>query len=202
MMGPMQNLLLISDMQEIEDVRWRGGRHALSWQICIRRAKEFERADLSTVTFRHTMPTGLISLKTNDVFKRHKRVLAPAMTSTCPSLRRIELTDLADLSNFTPRITACLQDLLNLFDIQRQLAGDKPFAVKHAIVTSILDISSAVAFGETMQSIASQTAIARGLDHAPPPNERGGIVFPAEDTALARDIEHLFAVRVPLRVER
>ena len=83
-MGPMQNLLLVADAQEIEDVRDWARTSALSSQILIRRTNEFERADLTIVTFKPTMPTSMISLKTNDVFKRHKRVLAPAMTSTCP----------------------------------------------------------------------------------------------------------------------
>lgn len=139
------------------------------------------------------MPTGLISLKTDDTFRRHKRVMMPAMSSTCACEAPTNLLSRADLSNFTPRITNCIQDLLRLIDVQRQLAGDSPFSIKDAINSSILDITSAVTWGETLENTTTSIATARGLDRAPAPDARGGIFFPSEHTPLASDIDYLFA---------
>lgn len=96
------------------------------------------------------------------------------------------------LSNFTPRITACIQELLKLFELQAKLAGDGPFAAKELVNLSILDVSSAISFGETMQSISMTTDLIRGLDHAPATDARGGITFPTKHAQLVSDADVIF----------
>ena len=70
------NLVIVSDAQEIED-------------IITRRSTEFDRSERASIGFSTSVPFGIISLPTDAMFRRHRKVLAPSMAS-------------AHLANFVP----------------------------------------------------------------------------------------------------
>lgn len=72
------SLVIVADAQEIED-------------IVMRRSHEFDRSQRAAVGFSTGVSFGLIALQTDDTFRRHRRVLSPAMAS-------------AHLANFVPSV--------------------------------------------------------------------------------------------------
>lgn len=70
----------------------------------------FDRAKQTTDIFRTIAPTGLISLPTNDMWKHHRRIIGPAMTSKYLSLT-------------TPRANEAVRDIIDLWKRKVGLAG-------------------------------------------------------------------------------
>ncbi|KAG8926931.1 hypothetical protein FRC01_008208 [Tulasnella sp. 417] len=66
--GPVSKSIIIADLQEIEDIFLRTRNSAL------------EQSDMSITSFQGTIPYGSVALKTNEMWRNHRRVTAPLMT--------------------------------------------------------------------------------------------------------------------------
>ncbi|KAJ7152702.1 cytochrome P450 [Mycena crocata] len=123
-------LVVLSDSQEIQDV-------------LINRDADFERGDESTTPFKNMSPQGMLSLPTNDQFKRHKRWLGPTMTN--PYLARM-----------TPRIVEQAQELVELWSIcaprlKPVVSGgsttDIAISAEQDLRLATIDVISSIIFG-------------------------------------------------------
>lgn len=79
------------------------------------RSSEFDRDASTTALFRPLLPTGQIAQKTGNMWKHHRRIIGPAMTSKYLSLT-------------TPRANESVRELIELFKAKAKIAGDRSFA--------------------------------------------------------------------------
>ena len=86
--GPFSSWVVVADAQEIEDLLLRSKlQRAIDsrWvSLIVRKAfvDRFSSSSMIRAGFGGVVSESLVSLKTDDVWKRHKRILAPLMTST------------------------------------------------------------------------------------------------------------------------
>lgn len=75
--------------------------------------------------FRNIVPTGQIAIQTNDVWKQHRRLIGPAMTSK-------------SLSMMTPGAVKAVKELVALFEAKRIKAAGRPFATAADLVSAAM----------------------------------------------------------------
>lgn len=75
--------------------------------------------------FKAIVPTGQIATVSNDMWKRHRRMIAPALSS-----RSLEM--------MTPRVVATVKELITLFDAKRIKAQGRPWEVLEDFVSSAM----------------------------------------------------------------
>ncbi|KIO25299.1 hypothetical protein M407DRAFT_25415 [Tulasnella calospora MUT 4182] len=68
--GPSAKWVAVADAQELEDALNRGPR-----------SKAIDQSDITSTSFSGTIPYGMVSLKSNDMWRKHRRVTNPLMTS-------------------------------------------------------------------------------------------------------------------------
>lgn len=89
---PKDHIILVTDPQEVED-------------IMTRRTQEFDRSDATIEVFSAMAPTAQISLETNAMWKHHRRVMGPTMTS-------------ASVKRFAPRASTNIAKMVELWKIK------------------------------------------------------------------------------------
>lgn len=89
---PMDHLIIVSDIQEVED-------------ILVRRTQEFDRSLATIEVFSPLAPTAQIALPTNAMWKHHRRIMGPTMTS-------------ASVKRFSPRASASIARLVELWKLK------------------------------------------------------------------------------------
>ena len=114
--------VIITDFNEAQD-------------ILLRRTKEFDRSDFFGDLFTGLAPEHHISMKTDDIFKQHRRWLQGLMTPSF--LRQIA----------APHIYSAVQDLLQLWTKKSKLAEGHPFWAEDDIYRSALDAVWTAVFG-------------------------------------------------------
>ncbi|KAG8908011.1 hypothetical protein FRC01_007524 [Tulasnella sp. 417] len=67
--GPFSKTIVIADPQEIEDLHLR------------ERSKFIDASDVLIRGFQSTIPLGQVAMKTNDVWRKHRRITAPIVSS-------------------------------------------------------------------------------------------------------------------------
>jgi cytochrome P450 len=92
------------DYQEIESI------------LQVRHA-EFDRGENTARVFRHLLPTGQISQITGPMWKHHRRIIGPAMTS-----KHLSLT--------TPRANEAVKNLIELFKLKADKAEGRSFVAE------------------------------------------------------------------------
>lgn len=92
------------DYQEIESI------------LQVRHA-EFDRGENTARVFRHLLPTGQISQITGPMWKHHRRIIGPAMTS-----KHLSLT--------TPRANEAVKNLIDLFKLKADKAEGRSFVAE------------------------------------------------------------------------
>ncbi|EGO03072.1 hypothetical protein SERLA73DRAFT_176590 [Serpula lacrymans var. lacrymans S7.3] len=134
MLGPWNKSIVLSDIQEIED-------------ILLRRAKEFDRSDDMVNRFHGFLPHGQIALKTDAEFKVHRRFLTPAMTQKY-------------LSAMTPGMSWNARELYRFWDSKRGYLNNEAFDPTNDFELSITDTLSELTFGQSFGLIAEQRTYA------------------------------------------
>ncbi|KAF4976236.1 hypothetical protein FZEAL_7074 [Fusarium zealandicum] len=133
-------------------------------EICIRRVKEFDRADATISVFWGVVPSAHLTLKTsNPQFRKNKELVRDLMT---PSF----LTEVS-----APEIYDKFERLLELWDRKAKLSKGRPFAASREIHHAALDIIVCVSFGiEPGQTQLVREMEALDVDHDSPTNATGG----------------------------
>ena len=85
--------------------------------VLLKQNKAIDRAAQTTEIFKGLTPTGQIGLPTNDMWKHHRRIVGPAMTSKYLSLA-------------TPLANEAVMDLVRLYKAKAEIAGDRSWAVE------------------------------------------------------------------------
>lgn len=93
--------MIVTDYQETESI------------LQVRHA-DFDRAEANARFFRQLLPTGQISQITGPMWKHHRRIIGPAMTS-----KHLSLT--------TPRANEAVMNLIELFKLKASKAGGRSF---------------------------------------------------------------------------
>ena len=110
----------------------------------MRRSKEFDRSDFTADLFHGVMPNHHIRLKTNNEYKKHRRLLTDLMT---PGF----LNQVA-----APQIYESTMRLINLWREKTRLGGGRIFSATKDINYCALDAVLAFTFGTEMNLSANQ----------------------------------------------
>ncbi|KAG8995362.1 hypothetical protein FRB90_000204 [Tulasnella sp. 427] len=165
--GPVSKSVIIADLQEIEDI------------LCRTRSKSLEMSDMQITSFQGTIPYGSVALKTNDMWKQHRRVTTPLMSSK-------------HLNEMTPAILANAKALVSYWtkkmNVMKQHQG-VCFSCQNDFEMSTLDIIGEVIAGRSLGMLAhaqSQTPTFKVDQH-------GGAVFEVSPTPLFASLRYLFS---------
>lgn len=85
--------------------------------ILLKQTKNIDRANITINVFKWMTPTGQIALPTNDMWKHHRRIVGPAMTSKYLSLS-------------TPLATRCTDKFVKYIGTKVQFAQGRPFEIE------------------------------------------------------------------------
>ncbi|XEV02460.1 hypothetical protein FSHL1_007747 [Fusarium sambucinum] len=110
--------------------------HFEASDICMRRLKDFDRADITRQQFGGLTPHHQITLKTSDPqFKRNRELVRDLMSTSF-------------LQQATaPQIHHKFSTLMTLWDRKRQSSGGRPFDISHDIHNAAFDIILGASFG-------------------------------------------------------
>lgn len=149
--------VVLSDFRETQD-------------ILMRRTKEFDRSDFTADLFAGLMPDHHIRLKTNDEYKKHRRLLQDLMT---PAF----LNQVA-----APPIYESTMRLINLWREKNRLAGGRSFSATRDINHCALDAVLAFTFGTSVDLSANQPQLdyLSSLSSVPLPSGDDDDVKPVE----------------------
>ena len=133
--------------------------HFEASDICMRRLKEFDRADITRQQFDALTPGHQISLKTSDPkFKKNRELVRDLMSTSF-------------LQQATaPQIHHKFEDLMELWDRKRRLSGGRPFDVSNDIQEAVFDIILGASFGVDSE----QGQIAKELEELQAKTVSGG----------------------------
>lgn len=123
--------VVLSDFRETQD-------------ILMRRTKDFDRSDFTADLFHGLMPDHHIRLKTNDEYKKHRRLVQDLMIPTF-------LNQVA-----APQVYESTMRLINLWQEKNRLAGGRPFSATKDINHCALDAVLAFTFGNGVGLSANQ----------------------------------------------
>jgi hypothetical protein len=98
------SLLVLSDYPEIES-------------ILLRPIGTFDRSIDTIRVFKHILPSALLTLRTDETYKHHRRVIGPAMTSKY-------------LSMSTPKAAEAAKSLVDYWKVKVDKADGKAFAAE------------------------------------------------------------------------
>ncbi len=93
--------------------------------IVTRQTDSFDRAKHTSNVFRTIIPTGQISLQTNDMWKHHRRLIGTAMTSKYLSLT-------------TPRANEAIGELIELWKVKSH-ATSRAWAAEQDMESATMD---------------------------------------------------------------
>ena len=133
--------------------------HFEASDICMRRLKEFDRADITRQQFDGLTPGHQITLKTSDPqFKKNRELVRDLMSSSF-------------LQQATaPQIHHKFSTLMNLWDRKRDLSSGRPFDISHDIHNAAFDIILGASFGVD----SGQGQIGKELDELSSKTTTGG----------------------------
>ncbi|KAG0142399.1 hypothetical protein CROQUDRAFT_673552 [Cronartium quercuum f. sp. fusiforme G11] len=115
-------------------------------EICSKRSGEFPDPGLGLEVYRGIIPNGQLSLRTDKVFKQHRRAIGPSMTSSY-------------LAKITPKITHSVTELIQLWKLRCQVldqTDEKYFKAAQDLRLSTMDTISDIIFGESFGVTASR----------------------------------------------
>ncbi|KAG8751990.1 hypothetical protein FRC12_012167 [Ceratobasidium sp. 428] len=107
-----QSMLLLADPTEAERVIVQG--------------KNVEMIKFVNIIYSRLMPTGQISLPTNDMWRRHRNVLGPSMHQQY-------------LSRMASHVATAANDLVNLWQTKQRIAKEKAFDAKIDLKLAMMD---------------------------------------------------------------
>ena len=115
-------MVVVNDYQEAVSILNR--HQQFDRYVSIPLATDY-RAVHTAGVFRNIVPTGQISIQTSDMWKQHRRLNGPAMTSK-------------SLAMMTPGAVKSIKELVSLFEAKRLKAQGRPWAMAEDFVSSAM----------------------------------------------------------------
>ncbi|KAG8915337.1 Hsp70 suppressor, GTPase facilitates ribosomal subunit dissociation [Tulasnella sp. 408] len=167
--GPSTKMVAIADAQEIEDFLNKATRS---------RAVD-QRFDIMLTAFSGTIPYGMVSLKTNDMWRKHRRITSPLMSSKY-------------LKSMTPAIANNARSLVKLWESKiRKVAskGATCFSCEDDFEYIALDAITSITLGESLGAVAYARSVIDASD--PDVDSFGGIKFQLPTLPLHTSVRYL-----------
>ncbi|KAG8898786.1 hypothetical protein FRB99_007172 [Tulasnella sp. 403] len=155
-MGPFSSTVVVADAQEMEDISLRG------------RSKYLESSKIMRDAFMGIIPYGQISLATDDMWRRHRRITTPVMSSKY-------------LKGVTPRISSNAQELIKYWSAKMAIVkenGGKCFSCTGDFESAALGTITEVITGAPVDAIAHAMSCLQTSPEKPTIDEFGGASFP------------------------
>ncbi|WVQ98298.1 hypothetical protein IAU59_005421 [Kwoniella sp. CBS 9459] len=172
-LGPLAHMVIITDYQEVES-------------LLLRRHSSLDRSSETMNLFRTILPQALLTLKTGDKWRHHRKVIGPAMTVKYLSLTMPNVTRTADL-------------LIDLWRLKSKVAGERTWDAEKDLESATMDAICGMAFSQSWGVIESYiqqieregfTRYAKG--------QRGDVKFSLTVPELAESTWYMFDV-VPVQ---
>ncbi|WVF69549.1 hypothetical protein IAT40_004327 [Kwoniella sp. CBS 6097] len=172
-LGPFAHMVIITDYQEVES-------------LLLRRHSSLDRSNETMNLFRTILPQALLTMKTGDTWRHHRKIIGPAMTTKYLSLTMPNVTRTADL-------------LIELWCMKGQHAAGRTWEAEMDLESATMDAICGMAFG---QSWGVLEGYIRQLRSADSPSfhtgHRGDAVFALSIPDLAESTWYMFDV-VPVQ---
>jgi cytochrome P450 len=93
--------------------------------MTILNSPHFDRSRVTGQVFDNIVPTGQIAIPSNDMWKRHRRAMAPAMSAK-------------SLEMMTPRVLSTVRELVELCEAKRLKADGRPWEIADDFVSAAM----------------------------------------------------------------
>ncbi|KAG8985153.1 hypothetical protein FRB90_004904 [Tulasnella sp. 427] len=165
-MGPISKSIVVADLQEMEDILLRT------------RSKGLDNSDIQATAFQITVPYGSVALKTDDMWKQHRRVTAP-------------LTATNHLIQMAPAIATNAKALMSYWtrkmDIVQQ-HGAVCFSCQNDFEMSTLDVIGELIAGRSLGMVAHAST----QNPTVKVDQYGGAISEVSPTPLFASLRYLF----------
>ncbi|KAG8965600.1 hypothetical protein FRC05_003194 [Tulasnella sp. 425] len=166
--GPSTKWVVVADAQEIEDTLNRATR-----------SRAVDQSEIMLTAFSGTIPYGMVSLKSNDMWRRHRRITNPLMTSKY-------------LKSMTPAIADNARSLVKLWENKIRKTKSKGatcFSCEDDFHFISMDAITSIALGESVGAVAQARSLIDASD--PEVDEFGGIKFQLSPPPLYTAVRYL-----------
>ncbi|KAG8910750.1 hypothetical protein FRC01_006150 [Tulasnella sp. 417] len=167
--GPFDKWVGFADAQEMEDILNRATR-----------TRAVDQSDIMLAAFSGTIPYGMVSLKSDDVWRKHRRVMNPLMTSKY-------------LKSMTPAIAENARVLVDLWRSKMQRVKSKGatcFSCEDDFRYVSIDAITSIALGKSLDTIPHALSIIETSDIEI--DSYGGAAFHLPKLPLYESLRYLF----------
>ncbi|KAG8984137.1 hypothetical protein FRB90_005547, partial [Tulasnella sp. 427] len=168
-MGPVSKSIVVADLQEMEDILLRT------------RSKGLDNSDIQATAFQITVPYGSVALKTDDMWKQHRRVTAP-------------LTATKHLVQMAPAIATNAKALMSYWTRKMEIVqqhGAVCFSCQNDFEMSTLDVIGELIAGRSLGMLAHAFTQIPTVKV----DQYGGAIFEVTPTPLFASLRCLEASR-------
>ncbi|OCF71108.1 hypothetical protein I204_08344 [Kwoniella mangroviensis CBS 8886] len=128
-LGPFAHMVIITDYMEMES-------------LLLRRHQSLDRSSQTTSLFKTILPRALLTLKTGEVWRHHRRAMGSAMTP-----RFLALT--------MPNITRSAQNLVRLWEKKIHMSRGRIWQAEKDLESATMDAIWGMAFGKSWGVVPS-----------------------------------------------
>ncbi|KIO33746.1 hypothetical protein M407DRAFT_17357 [Tulasnella calospora MUT 4182] len=167
--GPFDKWVGFADAQEMEDVLNRATR-----------TRAVDQSDIMLAAFSGTIPYGMVSLKSDDVWRKHRRVMNPLVTSKY-------------LKSMTPAIAESARALVDLWKSKMQRVKSKGgtcFSCEDDFRYVSIDAITSITLGKSLDTIPHARSIIETSEINVGPY--GGATFHLPKLPLYESLRYLF----------
>ncbi|WWC86654.1 uncharacterized protein L201_001531 [Kwoniella dendrophila CBS 6074] len=177
-LGPFAHMVVITDYLEIEN-------------LLLRRHQSLDRSSYTVNLFKGILPKALLTLKTDEIWRHHRKLLSTTMT---PKFLR----------TVNPNITRSAEELVKLWQEKSKLANGRSFEAELDLESATMDAICGIALGENWNIISGYTS---KLSHCTEYSSRDAVIedgkrneirFRLEAPELAESVWYIFNT-VPLQ---
>ncbi|KAG9027723.1 hypothetical protein FS837_004185, partial [Tulasnella sp. UAMH 9824] len=167
--GPFDKWVGFADAQEMEDILNRATR-----------TRAVDQSDIMLAAFSGTIPYGMVSLKSDDVWRKHRRITNPLMTSKY-------------LKSMTPAIAENARALVDLWKSKMQRVKSKGgicFSCEDDFRYVSIDAITSITLGKSLDTIPHSLSIIETSKIEIDPH--GGATFHLPKLPLYESLRYLF----------
>ncbi|WWD00852.1 hypothetical protein V866_007790 [Kwoniella sp. B9012] len=170
-LGPFAHMVIITDYMEMES-------------LLLRRHQSLDRSSQTTSLFRTILPRALLTLRSGQVWRHHRRAMGNAMTP-----RFLALT--------MPNITRSAQNLVELWRKKNDLSRGRSWQAEKDLESATMDAICGMAFGKSWEVVPSYiNQLERNNTHTDGGTleigERDEMIFRLEAPDLAKSTWYIF----------
>ncbi|KAG8978705.1 hypothetical protein FRC05_009978 [Tulasnella sp. 425] len=169
LIGPFSKLVLLAEAQELDDFMTRATK-----------SRAIDQSDSLVAALSGTLPNAMISFKTGETWKKHRRVAAPLMGSKY-------------LRQMTPAIAQNAQLLAELWKVKMEKAkanGASCFSCEDDFKYATLDAAMSATTGKSVSAV--EHAISQIARSDPVVDKHGGATFHLQSLPICDAASYLF----------